>query len=295
MSSNYPQDVTTTPVALVDVNKAKLPYMPLEVQFLIVNSVSEEYFPEAWFAFRLVCKAWKAEIEKTFLQKYIGKTYITLSNLGCRIRILECVAISRDRNNALFTMEGPKQALAYGYFGHLAKGAVTPPEADIDRIYHLGMIVGMACTDPKLEGIEIDFEQETISIPWIPMINQLLGDEVRLRRRAVKILDTGSQSRHPQTTVSRPDQSLLLFLPNLNTDKAMREMLLKIINRDDCFMLEIDSVRESRIRRQYTPSQHGLDAGLYRDIKRFQAKTPEIFRTRNYVAGTLTFGYRCQP
>ncbi|KAI1653698.1 hypothetical protein F4813DRAFT_393462 [Daldinia decipiens] len=277
MSSNDPREVATMTLESVDTSKPKLPFLPRELQRMVVKLVAEQHLPDAWCLLRLVCKDWKAEVERVFRQKYLDVTTIALYGWEGSFCTMAFDRLSEDGNTAFFRLSHRIQALRM--LIHWTEAMAAPLEASIGDYFHIVSIAGVACSDPKLDGMEIDSMREVISIPWIPIISQVLGDEFCLRRRAAKIYDEGSQSTKSQKAVYWSGSRELRFAAGWNTDIARKGMLIYMINRLKSFAFEIESVRESRLQRQYT---HGSD-DTFRNLR-----TSRIFSIRNAFRSKLT-------
>ncbi|KAI0130671.1 hypothetical protein F4814DRAFT_456688 [Daldinia grandis] len=284
MSLKYSKDLPAMPLGSVVVNKPKLPYISPELQLMVIELATEDSLPEAWFAFRLVSKGWKSEIERVFQQKYLSLTTITFYYSRNPFYTLVFDRLSQDGSKAVFKMSDRAMARTKIYHIDVPK---TSSQAIFGTDFFLVTIEGVACSDPKLDGVDLDPTQDTISIPWIPVVNQVLGDEVRLRQRAAKICDEGLESGEPQELDSLRKLPRLQLGQGWKTDKNKRGMLLYLISHSQSFKTEIETVRESRIKRQYklsqnhfTPSSNGL------------ANRAEKV---SQVDDVRAFDYRCQP
>lgn len=147
---------------------------------------------------------------------------------------------------------------------------------------HEALFKKAAANSPcTVDGIEIDSERNMISIPWIPMINQVLGDEVRLRHRAGKIYDAGLQSTKLEELTYWRRFPVLQLATGWNKNIARRGMLIYLINRTESFKLEIQSVRESRIQRQYALSSDRSHTASFFGSLNHAARASRILRKRN--------------
>ncbi|KAK6955645.1 hypothetical protein Daesc_003287 [Daldinia eschscholtzii] len=254
MFSNQSQTVATMATASIRAKQQTkfLEGLPPEINNMITKLLLEDPMFCAWFQLRSVCRYWKAEIERLFRAKYLSNTNISVHNSYSLVEKLEFDRVLEDNVTAVFKIPDRK----YSFFNYWIEEVISP-ECIFYGTFYLVTVADEACSDPKLHGIQVDSEAKSVSLPWVPMMNQLLGDEVRLRRRAISMCSQETQPiRRPET----PNHELFFQAPlklasSWVANPAMRPMLLYTICRHRTFEPEVYSVWESRVRRQYHLSE----------------------------------------
>ncbi|KAI1471665.1 uncharacterized protein F4812DRAFT_455772 [Daldinia caldariorum] len=235
--------------------------IPQELYDIIIKRLLEDTSMCAWFKLRSICRSWKAEIEKLFAKKYLSKTTIEVFDDGVSSFSMKFDSLLENDTVAVF--KSSDSAFTGRNLRSLVRGATTV-EGLFERSFHLVTVADEACSDPKLDGLQVNIAEGTASLPWIPMMSQVLGDEVRLRRRTVAICDSGTQP-NPQARGLNSHHRPLKLGSDWSTNRAMRPMLLYSIGRVSSFKTEIENVRNSRIIRQYHLSQE-QDEALANDV-----------------------------
>ncbi|KAI1473807.1 hypothetical protein F4774DRAFT_423856 [Daldinia eschscholtzii] len=250
MSSDQSQAVVTMTSASIGAKQPTkfLDGFPPEINNMITKLLLEDPMFCAWFQLRSVCRYWKAEIERLFRAKYLSNTSISVHEPYDLVKKLEFDRVLEDNVTAVFKMPD-RERPSFNYWTE----EVISPEYVFNGTFYLVTVADEACSDPKLHGIQVNSEAKSVSLPWVPMMSQLLGDEVRLRRRAISMCSQETQpTRRPET----PNHEVFFQAPLQLTSSwvaspAMRPMLLYTICRHGTFEPEVYSVWESRVRRQY--------------------------------------------
>ncbi|KAI1802325.1 hypothetical protein F4811DRAFT_404760 [Daldinia bambusicola] len=266
MSSDESQTASTMAPTSTDADQQDklLAMLPTELNNMITKLLLEDANFCAWFKLRFVSRFWKKEIEQEFARKYLSKTTIDFVEGDLLLFSMELDSLLEQDTVAVFKAPDPLADMRK-MLTRLANEA-TSPERLFESNFYLVTVADEACSDPKLDGLQANTEEGTISLPWIPMMSQVLGDEVRLRRRTVAICDLGGQPEPQVQTVDTRNAPLKLA-SDWSKNRAMRPMLLYSISRTGSFMAEIQNIRNSRIRRQYRLSlSKEQDKALTKDV-----------------------------
>ncbi|KAI1210780.1 uncharacterized protein F4807DRAFT_459619 [Annulohypoxylon truncatum] len=187
----------------------KQPFPP-EVFIVLVENMPDYMLPYLWCKFRQVCKAWKAEVEKAFLEKYLAKTKVIIKPPYDRFESeLHFSRVSKGdgEQRAFFKSE----YLQPGYFMPVVKINSMVPQANptlyrpFPGIVILVKMENVAISDPAMEGFMVDRQRKELSFLWKPMMNQLMGDELRFRREACKMIESAqSPAQKPEVKNTKP-------------------------------------------------------------------------------------------
>ncbi|KAI1400753.1 hypothetical protein F4819DRAFT_487326 [Hypoxylon fuscum] len=206
--------------------------LPNELTLQMFVDLPEYLLPYLWCNFRHVCKSWKQFVEEAFIKRHLATITIDLAFSDLRFEPALTFAFDRisETNNEC----------AFFRLVHDEMSDFTDMTAEIRRtefhpfkkiFYHQVTMANVATGDPGLECLLV-YPRE-ISFLWKPMLNQLLGEEIRLRRLAYRLIQ-------PK------------LLPT--NDSMTNKMHFYLIQRTDEFYDEAEKVREQRLRRQYERS-----------------------------------------
>ncbi|KAI1412347.1 hypothetical protein F5Y13DRAFT_190342 [Hypoxylon sp. FL1857] len=227
-------------------------YLPPKVIALMIKVLPDYLVPHVW-KLRFVCKSWKAEVEKAFREEYLPKTSIRLfqsADLGGLVAThrlsLEFHRFSEGDNAAHAIFRPGLLSDRTGSLDLVQLMARLSPTAHgtLVNVVHKVTMENIATGDPALEGFGVDRVAQEVYFLWKPMVSQLMGDEIRLRRRTFQLVEaanlTGSSTQQVTNRYGiRVPQQVTL------------ELQLWAVQRDKAFINVISEVRESRIRKQY--------------------------------------------
>ncbi|KAI1454780.1 hypothetical protein F4805DRAFT_477278 [Annulohypoxylon moriforme] len=221
-------------------------HFPPEVFIVLLKNMPDYMVPYIWCTFRLVCKDWKAETEKVFREKYLSRMKIVVSSrYDLTQSELNFSRLSKDdaELRAFFHLNPADSILFHGLVGVESKvSQATTLYRPLNSPVTLATMGNVAISDPMLEEFVVDLETGEVSFLWIPMMNQLMGDEIRFRRGACKIVES---SQHPKDETTKLE-------PNAEVEAMGKKVALYMVLRNNESMRAVvNQVRASRLRKQY--------------------------------------------
>ncbi|OTA52364.1 hypothetical protein K449DRAFT_403004 [Hypoxylon sp. EC38] len=226
-------------------------HLPVEIIGHLISVLPEYMIPYLWWKLRCVCKSWKAEVERAFRIKYLTNTSIIFDTIPLGVSpstvhlSFEFNRLSED-DDAIRAYFLPKSADNVGFeeFAHEALQTNPAPYRTFNHIHHQVTMAGVAISDPDLEGFNLDQGRREVSVLWKPMISQLMGDELRLRRQACKLIKE-KLAQDPEQQAGGP------YRMHKPRDTASQKTSLWMIQRHRSFIDEIIKVREARFQKRY--------------------------------------------
>ncbi|KAI0112736.1 hypothetical protein F4776DRAFT_674123 [Hypoxylon sp. NC0597] len=229
--------------------------LPPEVIGNLISILPEYMMPCVWWKLRSVCQSWKAEVERAFRTKYLTDTIIVFHQFT-PVPVGEATDATHltfefDRLSAsedgdairAFFRARLDDPMKFEVLVNAASQRTPTAYQTFDSIHHQVTMAGIATSDPALEGFELDSDRAEVSVLWKPMISQLMGDELRLRRRASELAEAKlARATHEQAGGPYRIHKPRTLNPNFS---------LWMIQRHRSFIDEIAKVRESRIRKHY--------------------------------------------
>ncbi|KAJ6616040.1 hypothetical protein B0H10DRAFT_1413968 [Mycena sp. CBHHK59/15] len=165
--------------------------LPIELHRLVLSWETSQY-QIMWRTYRLVCKAWKEQVE--FLAKTEWILYSGFNYPGYMI-LQQYDSDGKVFLNGDFTfqrMEGDTAIFqtdcAAEYKKELVRAckATAPPDVEVCEMVH----------DVEISGMVVDWDTLTISCPWRPLIGRVVAEELRVaayRARSHKVLMTAAK------------------------------------------------------------------------------------------------------
>ncbi|KAI1506465.1 hypothetical protein F5X99DRAFT_364316 [Biscogniauxia marginata] len=153
-----------------------LPWTPAEIKLQIIRSAEYHALPEAWFKFRRICSAWRKETEKDFAERHLPRLRIDLfqDNDEKAICCLHFLQLSQDGTRATFKVVGSRPFI-WDFDVH----GQDRPFGNLDYVL---VLEGAAMNDTQMVGFQCDLASSQVSFEWIPTINLLFGEEMRIQQ-----------------------------------------------------------------------------------------------------------------
>ncbi|XDG03154.1 hypothetical protein ABKA04_002769 [Annulohypoxylon sp. FPYF3050] len=145
------------------------------------------------------------------------------------------------------------------------------------------VVDNVAISDPALEKFYVDSGNGEVSFLWMPMMNQLMGEEFHLRREACKAVDRDYAKSQEGDLVSIKDVQ-----PDFESQR--KKVAFYMAQRESKFLDVINQARESRLRKQYEicedifiPSENFYKAYSGLNATYIIWKMRRRFRVRGYL------------
>ncbi|KAI1740957.1 hypothetical protein F4680DRAFT_464808 [Xylaria scruposa] len=142
-------------------------YIPPELILMIFEQVPGTDWPEMWFSMRAVCRMWKVEIEKLFMERYLKEIKLWAGPRCGGMYWFTIKAVPGER--AIAELEGGVMLLQWD---SLLNNELLQTDT---MLLASGPGVGISQTTrlAPLVGLKIDTEGNRILIQWLPMVNEL--------------------------------------------------------------------------------------------------------------------------
>ncbi|KAI2464610.1 hypothetical protein F4781DRAFT_439465, partial [Annulohypoxylon bovei var. microspora] len=169
--------------------------LPPELFIVLLENMPDYMMPYVWCNFRSVCKAWKAEIEKVFRKEYLPKTTIFFQLRSTHFfqshLIFDRFSDKDTQLRAIFHPHPfrPWSPDLWKEIRNMVSNMKPTVRRPLREISGVVTVENVAVGDPAMEGLEVHYTNEELSMLWKPVMSQLMGDEVRLRREACKIIE----------------------------------------------------------------------------------------------------------
>ncbi|KAI0900669.1 hypothetical protein F4806DRAFT_504348 [Annulohypoxylon nitens] len=239
MASNQDQ---ASAVAEVEAPKARFPPC---VVLIMIRSAPDYMMPYMWCTFRLVCKTWKVETEKAFREIYLSKAKLLLMPEIRELKaqyVFHRLSQGNNQERAFFRIDFTNSNLR-DLFPSMRQRPMTTLYRRDGSMYFIA-VDNVAISDPALEKFYVDSGNGEVSFLWMPMMNQLMGEEFHLRREACKAVDRDYAKSQEGDLVSIKDVQ-----PDFESQR--KKITFYMAQRESKFLDVINQARESRLQKQY--------------------------------------------
>ncbi|KAI1091430.1 hypothetical protein F5B19DRAFT_493346 [Rostrohypoxylon terebratum] len=254
-------------------------HFPPELATAMIRSSPDYMMPYIWCTFRLVCKAWKAETEKAFREIYLPKVKLMYKFGVFHVEgqyYFDRLSEDDAKERAFFRLDSTKPASPLqDQFGSMIERPMSTLYRP-DSTMHFAVVDNVAISDTALESVLVDLKNKEVSFLWMPMMNQLMSEEVHFRREACKAVDLGyGKSKEAATQV------------DADFEAGRKKIAFFMAQRDLKFFDVINQARESRLRKQYRICGDTFislkDHDKLPNVSYIIFKTRKRFRTPGYL------------
>ena len=238
---------------------------------MIIANVPGFALPKAWFNFRHVSRTWKRDTEFIFSKYHLNKLTIEIPKNDEKYCKLGYAGLTGNQNQlAVFqivheipewvSQEAPRSPLKQ------AELITSPLDIlDFDSVNWYVHMPDVTSGSPQLAGLEIDGDPggKKLRLPWIPLMNALLGEEYIWRRRLEALTEVQMRIKCPfYSPELRNDTACVAFF------NSRRTLAYSMVSR--CYDLTLREVQKVQdLHRRYI-GLHTLDA-----LKGFKLKLAE--------------------
>lgn len=172
--------------------------LPREILCQVIACVPVYDLPLAWVNFRQVCRSWKVDTEHIFATYHLQKLTIRLPDRqweGCE---LEFVGFN-TANRQLAVFQSVKGAPEWPEMLHLGcfHRPLQPQPGYREQTYPMNeqwhvCMDNVTDGDPTLVDLQVhgDRREKKLKLQWVPLLNQLLGEELLWRRNIMASIYT---------------------------------------------------------------------------------------------------------
>ncbi|KAI0555939.1 hypothetical protein F4679DRAFT_590898 [Xylaria curta] len=142
-------------------------YMPPELILMIFEQIPGTDWPEMWFSMRAVCRMWKVEIEKLFMERYLKEIKLWAWPRSGGMFSYNVKAVLSERAVAEL-----KSGIIFLQWDLLQNKEILRTDT---VLMASGPDVGISQTTrlAELVDLKVDTEGSRILIQWLPMVNEL--------------------------------------------------------------------------------------------------------------------------
>ncbi|KAI0385574.1 hypothetical protein F5Y04DRAFT_276909 [Hypomontagnella monticulosa] len=220
-------------------NQPKRHPLPTEIILQIIHQAiagtGDYMLPHVWYNFRGVSKLWQVETEKLLMRKHLPSTTIRIrerpgSHLDPINLTFDRVEEANGRQRVVFTAirETDDYFEETRRFKNLIAAQTWKPYRPFYDKWHQVTVRNVATGDPPLEELRLDEQRREVSMLLHPMLGQLFGVELQLRRRARDLYEL-AHGAEP------------------TPDPMTKKMQIWLLQRDMSFRKEIADLREARL------------------------------------------------
>ncbi|KAI0884913.1 uncharacterized protein GGS22DRAFT_189125 [Annulohypoxylon maeteangense] len=264
--------------ASVAVEPYKQP-LPPEVFIILLKNLPDYMMPYLWCNFRRVCKSWKAEIERIFREKCLPRTKVVINHprTGGGGHLLFSRLSQDDAKLRAYFYTDPSDSLfitrAYPNIPEQPYTLYRPKDGTMSLV----QMKDVAISDPVMEDFVADQKNHEVSFLWMPMMDQLMGDEIRFRREACKIVEAGRNLKEkPKANDTEPGSGTMSEITAQDDGAHATETVLEYTDKHDVGKITVVILTKAKT----TATKLEPDAGF--DVKRKKIEFYMLLRSPHF-------------